>query len=225
MKIIMGLKPVISLFLAAILLAAAMGLSCSQPPPPAGPAADNGTQANPDSDLGTRLPNDDLGYLINADPAKVDNTKLPVTPVDKLHTTGTPVDVDALQYRLTVDGLVDNPLSLGLDEIKSYPAVSETVLLICPYFFVDNAEWTGVPVSVLLNQAGIKPGANKVSFYALDGYGDQLPLSDVMKEGVFLAYKVDGQELPREHGYPLRLVVKSKFGSTWVKWVQKITVS
>jgi DMSO/TMAO reductase YedYZ molybdopterin-dependent catalytic subunit len=220
----MVLKPVALIFLAIVMLASA-GFSCAQPPLPAGNSADNSTRVNADADLGTRLPNDDLGYLINADPAKIDNSKFPVTPVDKLHTTGTPVDVDAAQYRLTIDGLVEDPLSLGLDEIKSYPAVSETVLLICPYFFVDNAEWTGVPVSILLNEAGVKLGANKVTFYALDGYGDQLPLSDVMKEGVFLAYRVDGQELPREHGYPLRLVVKSKFGNTWVKWLQKITVS
>jgi sulfoxide reductase catalytic subunit YedY len=51
-----------------------------------------------------------------------------------------------------------------------------------------------------------------------------LPLEDVQKDGVFLAYKVDGQVLPLEHGYPLRLVAEGQYGSNWVKWLTHIEV-
>lgn len=133
--------------------------------------------------------------------------------MEKLHTTGSPVDVDAMQYRLIIDGLVEHPLSLSIEDIERHPLVTETVLLICPYFFVDNAEWTGVTVAELLREAKIKAGADKVTFSALDGYADQLDLSDVMREGVFLAYRVNGQVLLREHGYPVRLIVKNTLSS------------
>jgi len=127
-------------------------------------------------------------------------------------------------YRLTVDGLVEKPLTLTYDDIVASPSVTEVVLLICPLTFVDNAEWTGVPVSTLLAEAGLKSGATKVEFQALDGYQNVLTLEDVQKDGVFLAYKVDGQLLPLEHGYPLRLVAEGQYGSNWVKWITHIEV-
>ena len=172
----------------------------------------------------TPRPFKDLSYLASSDPAEVDNSDLPVTPIDKLHVTGTAPEVNLEDYRLALDGLVNNPLTLTYNDVVAYPSVSEVVLLICPLTFVDNAQWTGVPVSTLLAEAGIKAGATKIAFQALDGYKKVLPLEDVQKDGVFLAYKVDGQVLPSEHGYPLRLVVKGKYGSNWVKWVTHIEV-
>ncbi|MCX5998560.1 MAG: molybdopterin-dependent oxidoreductase, partial [Chloroflexi bacterium] len=138
---------------------------------------------------------DDLSYLVNSDPAKVDNTGLPVTPVEALHLTGSPSDVDISSYRLAVDGRVDSPLSLTYEEVKSYPAVTEVVLLICPGFFVDNGEWTGVPVSTLLDEAGIKSEASSIVFHASGAYQQTLTREEVQAPGVFLAYAVDGQTL------------------------------
>ena len=172
----------------------------------------------------TPQPSIDLSYLANSDPAEVDNSDLPVTPVDQLHITGTTPEVNMADYRLTVDGLVEKPLTLTYDDIVASPSVTEVVLLICPLTFVDNAEWTGVPVSTLLAEAGLKSGATKVEFQALDGYQNVLTLEDVQKDGVFLAYKVDGQLLPLEHGYPLRLVAEGQYGSNWVKWITHIEV-
>jgi DMSO/TMAO reductase YedYZ molybdopterin-dependent catalytic subunit len=154
----------------------------------------------------------------------VDNSNLPITPADKLHTTGNPPPVDISSYHLEVGGLVDHPLSLSYDEFKSLPTVTETVLLICPAFFVDNAQWTGVPVASLLKSAGVQARANKVTFIGLDGYREMLPIDDVQNEGVFLAYSVNGQALPVEQGFPLRLVLKGRLGDLWVKWVQSIQV-
>lgn len=166
----------------------------------------------------------DLSYLANSDPTEVDNSDLPITPIDQLHITGIVTEVNIADYRLTVDGLVEKPLTLTYDDIVAYPSVTKVVLLICPLTFVDNAEWTGVLVSTLLVEAGLKSGATKVAFQSLDGYQIELPLEDVQKDGVFLAYKVDGQVLPLEHGYPLRLVAEGQYGSNWVKWLTHIEV-
>lgn len=172
-------------------------------------------------------PAEDLSYLVHMDPAEVDNSDLPVTPVEKLHDTGlVPEGVDIKQYRLTIDGKVENPLALTYEDVLSYPAVTEVVLLICPGFFVDNAEWTGVPVATLLAEAGIKTEATDVTFHDLGGgYRKTLPLEVALQDSVFLAHMVNGQILPAEHGYPLRLVAKGRYGSDWVKWVSRIEVS
>jgi DMSO/TMAO reductase YedYZ molybdopterin-dependent catalytic subunit len=121
--------------------------------------------------------------------------------------------------------MVENPPSLSYEDILAYPPVTEVVLLICTFTFADNAEWTGVPLSTILDEAGIKPGARKVTFYAVDGFNISLPLETARQEGVFLAYDVNGQTLPPEHGFPLRLVVKGMFGTYWVKWLDRIEVS
>ena len=167
-----------------------------------------------------------LDDLIYKNPADIDNTNLPITPVDKLGITGPSAapEVDISEYRLTVDGLVTNPLSLTYEELLAYPSVSEVVLLICPWVFADNAGWTGVPVATILAAAGINPEASEVHLYALDGYSVSLPLETAQKEGVFLAYSVNGQTLPAIHGYPLRLVVKGQYGYNWIKWVERIEV-
>jgi DMSO/TMAO reductase YedYZ molybdopterin-dependent catalytic subunit len=157
-------------------------------------------------------------------PVTVDHSNLPITPVEELHTTGKPVELDISTYRLTVEGLVENPLSLSYEETMAYPSVTEVVLLVCPGAFYDNAEWTGVPVADVLRQAKVKPEAEKVYFEAAGGYRQALTLEESMGDGVFLAYEVNGQPLPLEHGCPLRLVVRGKYGSHWVKWLTRIEV-
>lgn len=166
----------------------------------------------------------DLSYLRGSNPAEVNNSDLPVTPTDRLHTTGSPPSVDMDHYRLTIDGHVDREVTYTYEELQEYPSVTRVVLLICPQVFVDNAEWTGVPVSTLLAEAGVKDGAHELVFHAVDGYRRSLSLEEALGDGVFLAYNVNGETLPRIHGYPLRLVVTGRYGDTWVKWVERIKV-
>ena len=157
-------------------------------------------------------------------PADVDNSTLPITPVEELHRTGRTQEYDINTYRLVIDGLVQNPLSLSYEDILARPQVTELVLLICPGFFWDNAEWTGTPLSLILEEAGVSPEASQVRLVAGDGYSQTLSLEDATADGVFLAHEVNGETLPAEHGYPLRLVVRHQYGSKWVKWVERIEV-
>jgi DMSO/TMAO reductase YedYZ molybdopterin-dependent catalytic subunit len=166
----------------------------------------------------------DLSAYIEASPSATDNSTLPVTPIDELHVTGIAPDIDITGYRLVVDGLVNTPLSLTYEEIKQYPSVSEVVLLICYEVFADNAKWTGVPVSTILGKAGVQPQATEVTFFAPDLYKCTFNIDELQRDGVFLAYEVDGQVLPKEHGYPLRLVIQGEYGHEWIKWVDHIEV-
>ena len=168
----------------------------------------------------------ELSQVIGSDPAEVDNSKLPITSIEELNLTGVAPYVNIEQYRLGIEGLVGTPLSLTYEEVLAYPSVTEVVLLICPGFFADNAEWTGVPVTALLEKAGVTSEAKMVVFQEIAGsYQRQLLLEDVMgNDSIFLAHTVNGQTLPVEHGYPLRLVAKGIYGGYWVKWVDRIEV-
>ena len=181
--------------------------------------------SQPAEEPGTDIPTE-LSQVLSSDPAEVDNSKLPITGVEELNPTGAAPDVDIDQYRLDIDGLVETPLSLTYEEVLAYPSVTEVVLLICPGFFADNAEWTGVPVTALLEKAGIKPEAKMVIFKEIAGiYRRELLLEDITdNDSIFLAHTVNGQTLPLKHGYPLRLVAKGVYGGYWVKWVASIEV-
>jgi hypothetical protein len=161
--------------------------------------------------------------LIHMDPAEVGETGLPITPVEKLDRTGQPREINIEKYRLVVDGAVENPLSLSYEDILAYPEKTDVVLLICPGVFVDNAQWSGVPVSLILEEANPKPGAKEVRFHA-GNYRSVLTLEEAQREGTYLAHHVNGQVLPNEHGFPLRLVAEGEYGSRWVKWLDRIEV-
>jgi DMSO/TMAO reductase YedYZ molybdopterin-dependent catalytic subunit len=79
--------------------------------------------------------------------------KLVLTPIEEMGITGQAQDVDINKYRLTVNGLVEKPLSLDYEDILSYPSITEIAVLNCPDFFVDVGVWTGVPLMNILNEA------------------------------------------------------------------------
>jgi sulfane dehydrogenase subunit SoxC len=98
---------------------------------------------------------------------------------------------------------------------------------------VGTAEWTGVPLARLLEQAGVVEGAAEVLFSGLDRgveggrvqqYARSLPLEEAGREEILLAYAMNGEPLPPQHGFPLRLVVPGWYGMTSVKWLEAITV-
>jgi DMSO/TMAO reductase YedYZ molybdopterin-dependent catalytic subunit len=98
---------------------------------------------------------------------------------------------------------------------------------------VGTAEWTGVRLSTLLEEAGVDDGAQEVVFTGLDRgveggveqlYERSLTVADATRDDVLLAYACNGRPLPPQHGFPLRLVVPGWYGMTSVKWLQRITV-
>ncbi len=150
-------------------------------------------------------------------------TSAPVTTESPI--TSSAVDnVDITSFRVNINGLVNTPAALSFEQIEAYPVVTQNAEIVCPDVEDEWDEWTGVPVSTLLKEAGLEPGASEVVFTGLDGYHIQLPLEAVLQDGVFLAYKVNGETLTRERGYPVRLVVKSSLGNYWMRWVTKIEV-
>jgi sulfoxide reductase catalytic subunit YedY len=164
--------------------------------------------------------------LLNMNPAEIDNRNLEVDPLNKFGTMGpTDVAVDSRTYRLKVTGKIERPLSLSYDQILQYPPLTETVLLICPGFFSNNGRWTGVSFKSLLQEAQIKKEAQYIDIVGVQEKRVRIPLKTLEEKKIFLAYLVNGETLPRKHGFPLRLVYEDVYGSDWVKYVEEIVVS
>ena len=157
--------------------------------------------------------------------------------------------IDADAWRLRVGGLVTRPLELSLSDLRQRTAVTRAVTLECagngralleprplsqPWLLeaVGNAEWTGVPLRDVLEEAGVEPGSAELVFTGLDrgvegeieqAYERSLSIDESMREDVLLAFAMNGQALPPQHGAPLRLVVPGWYGMTSVKWLSRVT--
>jgi DMSO/TMAO reductase YedYZ molybdopterin-dependent catalytic subunit len=175
----------------------------------------------------------------------------PVTPLG-LHYLLIHYDIPAIDpatWRLEVGGEVDSPLSLSLADLRAREAVTRPLTMECagngrarlephvvsqPWLLeaVGTGEWTGVPVADVLREAGVREGAVEVLFTGADRgleggveqrYQRSVPLEEVLA-GALLAYAVNGEPLPPQHGFPVRLVVPGWYGMTNVKWLARIDV-
>jgi len=161
-------------------------------------------------------------------------------------------DLDPSTWRLSVDGQVERALSLNLHDLQRLPSQSLVVTLECAgngraalapktdgeqwqLGAVSTAEWTGVPLVEVLDRAGIRPGAVDVIFRGADtgivdgrdgtvAFERSLGVNDARGSEALLAYAMNGEALPLQHGFPLRLVVPGWYGVASVKWLSQIEV-
>ncbi len=160
--------------------------------------------------------------------------------------------LDPAAWQLSVGGLVERPLNLSLRDLYNMRSQTLIVTLECAgngrsllsppvegekwgLGAVSTAEWTGVPLVEVLDRVGIKPGAREVLFRGADAgtveqrteivhYERSLKLADARDSGALLAYTMNGEPLPIQHGYPLRVIVPGWYGVTSVKWLTEIEV-
>jgi len=109
-------------------------------------------------------------------------------PDTGLHVTGEPLEVDLQTYRLKVSGMVDKPMEWGYEELRCLPKVTVKASLECPGFFVDVTTWSGVPIAILLEKAGVKKTAKQISLVSADGYQTNVSIQDALNGHNFLAY-------------------------------------
>jgi DMSO/TMAO reductase YedYZ molybdopterin-dependent catalytic subunit len=160
-------------------------------------------------------------------------TVSPITPnsefyVEDIH--GPPKRFNTEAWRLKITGKVDQPLTLSLDQIWKRLAVRQIITLSCignPVggYAVGNAEWVGISLWDLLDEADPDFFTKTLIFKGADGYHDSIPLSRGRNRAALLAHTMNGEPLPREHGFPLRLLIPGLYGIKQVKWISEIEVS
>jgi sulfane dehydrogenase subunit SoxC len=159
------------------------------------------------------------------------------------HHSGIPT-IDPAQHRLVIHGMVDRPLSLTVAEIRRLPSVSHTLVLECggnsgsewaaktgpdvqrSYGLVSCSEWTGVPLSLLLTEAGVQAGASWVIAEGADACRMErsIPIAKAM-DNILVAYGQNGEALRPAQGYPLRLIIPGWEGNTNVKWLHSLKLT
>jgi len=129
-------------------------------------------------------------------------------------------------WRLTVDGMVARPASFSLAELKSYASRSQITHLACEEGWSFIAEWTGVPLSQVLDAVGILPQARYVVYFSIQrDWWDSVDMADALHPQTLLTYGMNGAELPVGHGGPLRLRVPRQLGYKNVKYITRLTVT
>ena len=175
------------------------------------------------------------------------------TPLQHLHGTITPnglvferhhagvPDIDPARHRLVIHGAVDQPLMFTMDDLLRLPAVSRIYFMECSgnsytewkeptgasvqhtHGLLSCCQWTGVKLSVLLREAGVKTAATWLLAEGADGAAmtRSIPMDKAMDDCI-VAYAQNGERLRPEQGYPLRLVVPGFEGNTHIKWLRRI---
>jgi DMSO/TMAO reductase YedYZ molybdopterin-dependent catalytic subunit len=133
---------------------------------------------------------------------------------------------DPATWRLRIDGLVENPQTLGYDELRSLPRAEQVSTFHCVTgWSVENVRWAGVRFDDLLAAARPKTEASVLEFVSAEiPYVDTLTLDQARLRDAMLAYEMDGKPLAREHGAPVRVVIPEMYGYKNVKWVRRITL-
>lgn len=135
--------------------------------------------------------------------------------------------IDEASYILTVDGLVDNPMTLTYADLLAYSQESWLMDLNCVEGWSFTAKWTGPELNSIFNTAEVGPEAKIAIFYTTDipeGYSS-LDLDYIRDNNIIIALKLNDIILPAERGFPFQVVAKSKYGYKWAKWVTRIELS
>lgn len=172
----------------------------------------------------------------------LDGTITPQGCAFERHHSGA-IELSKDDYRLMINGLVDTPLIFTYADLERFPRETRTYFLECAantgmewagsqlngaqftHGMIHNMEYTGVPLRLLLEEAGVKPEGKWVLVEGADASsnGRSIPLEKAMDD-CLVAFKANGEALRKEHGYPVRLCVPGWEGNMWIKWLRRVEV-
>ena len=158
----------------------------------------------------------------------------PITPNDQFYVVSKNfvdprVNTNDRNWTIRVDGNVHKPHAFSLTELQALADPDFVSTLTCisnpiggP--LISTANWTGAPLGRVLDQSGLDPNATTVVFHGTDGYADSLPLAKAIAPTTMLVWAMNGEPLPRRHGFPARVIVPGRYGIKNVKWLERIEV-
>ncbi|MGB8645598.1 MAG: molybdopterin-dependent oxidoreductase [Anaerolineae bacterium] len=155
------------------------------------------------------------------------------TPIEHFYVTtysDTIPGFDPAMWSFSLDGLVERPLKFTFDELRARPAVELMRTLECignPIGggLISNGAWKGISLKSLLQEAGVKPGAQYLIMDGADEYYTSAPLELGLTDAAMLAYELNGKPLTPEHGRPIRVLLPGLYGQKQPKWVTHIQVA
>ncbi|GAB4260589.1 MAG: sulfite dehydrogenase [Pararhodobacter sp.] len=173
----------------------------------------------------------------------LDGTITPQGCAFERHHSGA-IELSKDNYRLMITGLVDRPLVFTFDDLMRFPRENHVYFCECAansgmewagaqlngaqftHGMIHNMEYSGVPLRILLEEAGVKPEGQWIFVEGADASsnGRSIPMEKAMDD-VLVAFTANGEALRKEHGYPVRLVVPGWEGNMWVKWLRRIGVT
>ena len=129
-------------------------------------------------------------------------------------------------WRVAVDGMVERPASFSLAQLKSYPSRRQITMLQCEEGWSYIAEWIGVPLAQVLDAVGARSEARYVVYFSIDpDWWDSIDMADALHPQTFLAYGMNGGELPVGNGGPLRMRLPRQLGYKSVKFITRLMVT
>jgi DMSO/TMAO reductase YedYZ molybdopterin-dependent catalytic subunit len=135
------------------------------------------------------------------------------------------LDRNFREWFLPIQGMVSNPLKLTLEDLKRFPSRTQVTQHSCEQGWSAIAEWTGVTLKHILEDAGMLPQARYIVFHTVDGWWDSLDMFDALHPQTLLAYGMNSHELPVPYGAPVRLRVERQLGYKSLKYVTLVDVT
>lgn len=167
------------------------------------------------------------------DPAP--GTRSEITPVEDhylIDINPRPPAIEEATWRLSIFGLVDNPVELTLDEIKSnYAPIDRYITLSCISNrvggnLIGTTRWTGASLQEILADTGVQAGATHIEIKSIDGFHETVALDLINEDSrIMLTYAWDGEPLTRDHGFPLRIWIPNRYGMKQPRWIETIEVT
>ncbi len=131
-------------------------------------------------------------------------------------------------WALEIEGLFDNPKPLSLEDLMAYPSVTQPVTMACISNrvggdLIGTSNWTGPRLRDVMADLGIQDGARFLQVEAIDSFYETVSMMDILDPRTILVYGMNGETLPVEHGFPLRIYIPNRYGMKQPKWITKIT--
>ena len=134
-------------------------------------------------------------------------------------------DVKEKDWRLVINGRVENPVDLGIKQLKSdFEQESVETNILCLRGVTIKGQWSGVALKKILEVAQVRRDASWIQAKAYSDYAEPVRFDDAKQDGVIVAHSLDGETIPKKQGGLLRLVVPEKYAYKSVKWINELTV-
>jgi DMSO/TMAO reductase YedYZ molybdopterin-dependent catalytic subunit len=138
-----------------------------------------------------------------------------------------PIVLQESEWQLEISGLFDNPRNFTLKELMAMPAVTQTITIGCISNrvggdLIGTSNWTGVPFAKFLEELGVQSRVTALLVEGADGFYETISREDFEDERTLLVYGMNGETLPVEHGFPLRVYIPNRYGMKQPKWITRI---